>query len=42
MPQNNTKKFTGLLSIAILRKSSSYMMSYQDMRLLRLRFIKIR
>jgi len=31
MPQNaKKKKFRGLFNIAILRKSSSYMMSYHD------------
>jgi len=32
MPQNAKKKFSGLSSIAILRKSSSHMTSYQDTR----------
>jgi len=30
MPQNAKKKLSGLFSVAILRKSSSYVTSYQD------------
>jgi len=35
------KKFSGLFSTAVLRKSSSYMMSYRDV-LVSFAFIKIR